>query len=640
MPRALRAAVSAAALALLAFLLYHSTMLPGVDFGDTPSFQVMGGNATITPRDAYPLYFAIGAPFVRVIGDRAHALNVASTVEGAVAVALIGLAAAQLAGSVAAGAAVALLFAGSYTFWSQCVITEVYALHACMMALSLLLLLRWDERPTTARLAAFFAAYAIGFGNHLAMVLLLPGFTVFLLLSAPGGWRTMLRPRIVALALAIALCGALQYAWNFRSLWLAAVPPQSLSAAISKFWFDVTKSDWRETMLANVPWGMAGERLRMYAFDVHQQFGYVVPIASAAGLLVLAHSAPRRAILVALLYLANVLFALTYDVGDSHVFFLPSHLMLALAAAPALASIDDRLSPRAARSMRPVTCLAVALAAWTIYDNYPALDRSGDTRPTDLLNAFTTKADGARAVLISGFNWQVENALTYYTRIMHPDIAAADVSDVASHADRLVADNRSIGRVVLASSEAKDEIIAAFPNRLSATRDPEARAPALRDLVADLAPGTRYVLTVLKPPRGMQIDRDDLDRALALLGVADAARAGPKGPAYLRGVGTADYTAIVGETGSAPAVVRSSERPFRFAANVGGADVDVRMESSLAFDTIRRMGFGQVVVGRHHTLIVERGISFAAFDAAGAAMRRGYVASLFAAEPRWAIVEP
>ena len=43
--------------------------------------------------------------------------------------------------------------------------------------------------------------------------------------------------------------------------------------------------------------------------------------------------------------------------------------------------------------------------------------------------------------------------------------------------------------------------------------------------------------------------------------------------------------------------------------------VEVRMESWLAADTIRRMGFGHVVAGRHHTLIVERGVSFAAFDA-------------------------
>ena len=48
------------------------------------------------------------------------------------------------------------------------------------------------------------------------------------------------------------------------------------------------------------------------------------------------------------------------------------------------------------------------------------------------------------------------------------------------------------------------------------------------------------------------------------------------------------------------------------------------MESWLAADTIRRMGFGHVVAARHHTLIVERGVSFVAFDGSGRPLRSGY----------------
>ena len=196
--------MAAAGVALLAFALYHATLLPGLDFGDTPSFQVMGGEAVITPRDGYPLYFGVGSLFVRLTGDRAHGLNLASAVEGALASGVIVLVATEFAGSLMAGVAAALLFAGSYTFWSQSVITEVYALHALMVALSLWLLLRWERRPTLPRLACFFAVYALGFGDHLSMVLLLPGYTLFLLASAPGGWRSLFTPRIVAMACAFA----------------------------------------------------------------------------------------------------------------------------------------------------------------------------------------------------------------------------------------------------------------------------------------------------------------------------------------------------------------------------------------------------------------------------------------------------
>ncbi|MBW8860800.1 MAG: hypothetical protein JF601_00260 [Acidobacteria bacterium] len=61
------------------------------------------------------------------------------------------------------------------------------------------------------------------------------------------------------------------------------------------------------------------------------------------------------------------------------------------------------------------------------------------------------------------------------------------------------------------------------------------------------------------------------------------------------------------------------------------------MDSWLTSDTIRRMGFGHVVAARQHTLIVERGVSFAAFDAAGRPLRRAYASNIFAPQPRYLV---
>lgn len=623
--------LAAVAVAFAAFLLYHATLLPGLDFGDTPSFQVMGGEPTITPRDAYPLYFAAGAAFVRAAGDRAHGLNLASAVEAAIAAGLTTLAGVELCGAVVPAAAAALLFAVSYTFWSQAIITEVYALHALMTALSLLLLLRWERRPSRGRLAAFFAAFALGFGNHLAMVLLLPGFTVFLLVSAPGGWRSMFEWRVVALAVTIASLAAAQYAWNLHSLWLAPVAPHSLGEALSKFWFDVTKQDWRDTMVASIPRQMAAERLRMYRFDVRQQFGILGPALAALGLVRLAITARRRALLMALLYAVNVAFALSYSVGDSHVFFLPSHLMLALLAAPALAWLDEsvRLNRPAWRGdWHVASAAALAVAAWTAYGNYPALDRSGDTRPIDLMTHLTSGLDDQHALLLTDLDWQAENGLNYFRREVRPDLALAYAPAVLPHADRLIADNLAAGRPVVVSGRARTDVQGAFGSRFAFTSDRP--APTLADLALGLPRGTLYVLAVLNPPRGLALDREALGRLLQLLGATSEAAT----------LGTADYSAIAGRTGERPVFVRASNDPFRDRIRLDGTTVDIRMESWLAFDTIRRMGFGQVIAGHRHTLIIERGISFVAFAADGRSIRQGYAASLFAPEPRWAIVNP
>ena len=164
--------------------------------------------------------------------------------------------AAELSGSVAAAAGAALIFTVSYTFWSQAIIAEVYSLHMLFVLATVWLLMRWAAAPTITNLGWFFALYALGFGNHLSMVLLLPAYTAFLLLAAPDGWRSMFTRRVIMLATACAVAGALQYAWNLRSLWLLPGPPQSLLDGLDRFWFDVTKSDWRDTMVMNVPQSM------------------------------------------------------------------------------------------------------------------------------------------------------------------------------------------------------------------------------------------------------------------------------------------------------------------------------------------------------------------------------------------------
>ena len=94
----------------------------------------------------------------------------------------------------------------------------------------------------------------------------------------------MFAPRVVVLALLFACLGAAQYAWDFLAIWSAPQPPASLTDAAARFWFDVTKTDWRDTMVLNVPASMLPDHLRMYWFDLRQQFGPVLPAVAVIGL--------------------------------------------------------------------------------------------------------------------------------------------------------------------------------------------------------------------------------------------------------------------------------------------------------------------------------------------------------------------
>jgi Protein O-mannosyl-transferase TMEM260-like len=612
--RAVTLWLAAVTVSVAALVVYRSTLLPGVDFGDSGSIQTTVGESLLTPRNGYPVYFAIGAVVMKLTGAApAYAMNLTSAVEGAVACGLLVIVAAELTGSIVAAVAGALLFAFSYTFWSQSVTAEVYALHICFVLASVLLLLRWEREPSTARLAAFFGCYALGFGNHLSMILLLPGFALFLLTSEPRGWRSLFSPSVVALATAAAAAGALPYLWNIGTLWFMPDPPASIWAALRTFWFDVTKSDWRDTMVLNVPGSMVRDHAAMYWFDLRQQFGVAVVMLAAAGAAALTARHRRRAFLLGLLFLVNLFFAFSYNVGDTHVFYLPSHLIVSLLTAYAVAWIAT------VWNWRWSIAAAVALLLYAcarLYHDFPALDRSADTRAQRVLERFTSNVDDQHAIVLVDLNWQVANGLSYFTKVITPQVVTVRMREVLLFAPALIRDNVADGRDVVMTEQAANILAGSYGPLFSArSNSPD---PTLRDFVRDLPPGTRYALCVLKPTRDFQLDRADLDAALRKLGASASVL-----PAH-------DYYAITGRIGERPVLIAQDNRPFTRMVDVDGVPTEIRMDSWLSADTIRRMGFAHVIANHRHTLIVERGVSFVAFDDRGRPIRTAYFSNIFA----------
>src|SRR6185436_12108227 len=79
------------------------------------------------------------------------------------------------------------------------------------------------------------------------------------------------------------------------------------------------------------------DRVGMWWFDARQQFGIFGLVLAVVGAVRLWTIARPWATLVILAYAINTLFAFTYNVGDTHVFYLPSHLFTALLAGVAIA---------------------------------------------------------------------------------------------------------------------------------------------------------------------------------------------------------------------------------------------------------------------------------------------------------------
>lgn len=635
--------VAAGLLAAVAFSLYFCTLLPGQDLGDTASFQAVAGRQDLTPRQGYPLYYAFVNTFVDHLPlDRARATNLASAVAAALAIGVMVLAGAELAGSLVAGLVASLLFAGSYTFWTQAIIAEVYALHMLCVNASLLALLAWYRRPSLLRLAVFFSLVALGFGNHLQMVLLLPGFAVFLLIGSPGGPRQILRPRVVVLATALAALFALQYAWNVRSMLAEPDHPAGLDL-LRNFWFDVTKADWRATMVEGISRAALPERFRMSWFDLHQQFGLPGIAAAGVGLTWLFRRDWRLGTLLVSLWLVNWWFAFTYNVGDVHVFFIPAHWAVALAAgcgaAGALALARGQLSGpdghgrEGVRTLglpgRLLGCVAAAsmvvYPVWRIYDTYPAVDRSDDREPTRFYDRLTAGMDGNREILGTDLNWQLHNGFDYYAWNTRPDLVVFDVAETLLYFPLLVENNVALGRQVVLTEGSAGTVEELYGNYYSIERDPRLPVPSLAERVATVPAGTPYVLTLMEPDPPGSVDQADLAAACARLGLLP------------RQVPSGRYAAVAGLVGEKPTLRVWDSAPFRVRTALRGLDIDIRIEAFMPFDTIRRAGYGHVIANRRHALTLDRGVSFVALGPDGHASMRTWLGGLFAPQPRYLV---
>jgi transmembrane protein TMEM260 (protein O-mannosyltransferase) len=616
----------AALVAVFAFLLYRSTLLAGVDFGDTGSFQAAVGDLNLSPRQAYPLYFALGNLLARLTGgEPAFALNLYSAIAGALAAGVVTLLACELTGSLAAGLVGGLMLASSYTFWTQAIIAEVYALHLLLMGLVLTALLWWDRRPTLGRLAVVFGIYALSFGNHLMTVLLAPSIVLFIATS-PGGLRLLVSRRVILLAVITAMLGACQYAWNASYLWHLPEPPATLHAMAKAFWFDVTKSDWRDTMVMAVHEYALKRRVGMYQFDLTQQIG--VPGIALAGIGMLwLLTRPRLALLVASAWLTAFVFAYTYNVGDTHVFFLPSHQMVMLACACGTAGMLA-LARRAPAVVRPWVLSATALVLiayplWRAWDTWPAVDRHADQRPVAWLSA-VARGLGEPDVLLADVNWQLGNGFDYYQKHLHPELNMVRATDAILTLSTLVHNNLEDGRHVYATPVARAVTLAAYGDLFTFTADPAVDARPLSQRIAALPAGTPYVLALLAPYPDLVFDTQEL---------ADACRLLTKGTTILGH--EPSYTVMAGRVGEQPSFVRRSDLPWREA--IDDVWLDVRMESWIPPDTIRRAGFGHVIAGRRHVLTLERGVSFIALSGSGEPVLATYASSLFAPLPRFRV---
>ena len=185
--------------AVISFAVYAWSAAPNVTLLDSGEFVVAAQHFGVAHPTGYPLWTLLNWAFLLLpLGNAAWEVAIFSGLCAAVAVGLCAtlLSSVQIwcHGGLLAGRAkfvpriVALCFslmlAFSQSMWSQAVIAEVYALHALLVAVFLMLCYSWVQHPASDRLMfAVFFVLALSLSNHhLTIVLAALPYLLILLL--------------------------------------------------------------------------------------------------------------------------------------------------------------------------------------------------------------------------------------------------------------------------------------------------------------------------------------------------------------------------------------------------------------------------------------------------------------------------
>jgi len=318
--------------AMAAFFVYLLTLAPGVTGLDSAELATGAYTLGIVHPTGYPLYLLIGKLFTLLpIRSVAYRMNLMSAVFAALTVWLVGCLAMRITRNRWAAWLGAGALGFSYSFWGLAVVAEVYTLHAFMLALLLLLLVRWHETGRDGLIMAAMLVYGLSLTNHISGVLFAPAIAWLLLKRA--GLKNLLRlsPKLI-LPFAVGLCIYLYL--PLRDM--AGVP---LNYVRSYYGVDLTTA-------SGVWWMISGKAYRLFAFPYdlpaylrelgafaaqlwrnYTAFGVLLGIAGAANLI-----RKRRPLGMPMLiiFVATVIFFSGYGVVDKSTMFLAAYVVWGL----------------------------------------------------------------------------------------------------------------------------------------------------------------------------------------------------------------------------------------------------------------------------------------------------------------------
>jgi hypothetical protein len=385
---------------------YLATIAPGltfehhgVDGGDLIAAARTGG---IPHPSGYPTYTLLAWFFTQLpLGTVAFRTNLLSSICAAGAVAFVFLCVEDLLPDhwhrpyLAAAAAFTVAF--SPLLWSQAVITEVYGLLALFASVLLWLIGRWRVGKSDAYLWVSALLLGLGLGNHVTLVMAVPGA----LLALASQRARLRRMRTLLPALGLFTLGLCIYAY----LPFAASRDPAVNWGDPRVWdrfvWVVTAKQYQPLAFGLSP-ELAPGRLSEWARMAGDQFGWWgLALALAGG--IAWWKRDRRLLLFWLIWASLIgVYAFFYDTIDSHVYLLP--VVIATGLLWALGSHHLIVSLRQRREIygRITLGALVLLPALSLVGHWSDMNLRTDRDVPDYLEELLDTATPGALIVVRG----------------------------------------------------------------------------------------------------------------------------------------------------------------------------------------------------------------------------------------------
>jgi len=387
--------------------IYSTTLLPGVGFhGDTPKFQFVGSVLGIPHPTGFPTYLLLNHTFCRLFpwGSLAWKANLLSALLNAVCCSVLF----RLLRTMDFNRYIALATTFSFglirSVWLESLGAEVYTLHLLFMVLVIYTLMRWRQTGREKFLRLALLTYALSFGNHLLTVMLLPALVYFVVRV---DYRVLTHRRIYAWSAMCIMLGAVQYGYLF---WRSADPTtlyveQSISS-FSQLWNFVSGAQYRQAMFGFTPEEFWSQRMPGFAKLIWLELSILLPLV-IIGMVQFRDRIFRNFLLIYLL--VGTVWALNYNIQETHVNFLPSYLVMAIFAGAGFVALTKWLH---LDRRRYFSALILVFPIFFAGLNYSRVDQSDNKLAIETTENLLQYAN-RRAVIISP-SYNLSEYLWYY----------------------------------------------------------------------------------------------------------------------------------------------------------------------------------------------------------------------------------